>query len=94
MPYDATRDPFAALGSSSIAPARRLQAVTPSDTADLPRYGCLKVGGAGNVALVAADDADGASQVWAAGAGEIIPVTVRRVLSTGTTATGLLVLTA
>jgi hypothetical protein len=92
MPYDATRDPFAALAASALSPARRLAAVTPSDGADLPRYGCLKVGGAGTVALIAADDPDGASQSWTAVAGEIVPVIVRRVLATGTTATGLLVL--
>jgi hypothetical protein len=93
MPYDVTRDPFAALAASALSPARRLAAVVPSDSADLPRYGCLKVGAAGTIALVAADDADAAVQSWSAVAGEIVAVIVRRVLATGTTATGLLVLT-
>jgi len=93
MPYDPTRDPFAALAISAFSPARRVAAAVPSDTSDLPRYGCLKVGGAGTVVLVAADDGDGASQSWQAVAGEIIPVIARRVLATGTTASGLLVLT-
>ena len=93
MPYDASRDPFATLAVSTLSPARRLAAVTPNDSADLARYGCLKVGGAGTVRLVAADDLDAAPQSWVAVAGEIIPVVTRRVLATGTTATGLLVLT-
>jgi hypothetical protein len=93
MPYDATRDPYASLSASALSPARRLAAIVPSDTADLPRYGCLKVGGAGTVVLLAADDPDGASQSWQAVAGEVIPVIARRVFATGTTATGLLVLT-
>jgi hypothetical protein len=93
MPYDAQRDPFANSSVSALSPARKLAAVTPNDGQDLPRYGCLKVGGAGNVVLIAAEDIDGAAQTWAAIAGEIIPVIVRRVLATGTTASGLLVLT-
>ena len=93
MPYDRTRDPFSAHAGSSVSPARRLLAVVPSDSQDLARYGCLKVGGAGTLVVIAADDADGAPQSWAAQAGEIVPVVVRRVLATGTTATGLLVLT-
>jgi hypothetical protein len=93
MPYDPTRDPFATLAVSALSPARRLAAVTPSDSVDLARYGCLKVGGAGTIAMIAADDPDGAPQNWSAAAGEIVPVIVRRVLATGTTATGLLVLT-
>lgn len=93
MPYDPARDPFATTSGSPSSPARKLLAVVPSDTLDLARYGCLKVGGAGTVVMVAVDDADGASQSWTAQAGEVIPVIVRRVMATGTTATGLLVLT-
>ena len=88
MPYDSTRDPFATLAVSALSPARRLAAVTPSNTLDLPRYGCLRVGVAGTVMLVAADDPDGGAQSWNASAGEIIPVIARMVL-----ATGILVLT-
>ena len=93
MPYDRSRDPFFGHAGSPSSPARRLLAVTPSDSAGPARYGCLKVGGAGTVAMIAADDTDGAPQSWAAQAGEIIPVVVRRVLATGTTASGLVVLT-
>jgi hypothetical protein len=93
MPYDPSRDPFSGHAGSPFAPARRLAAVTPSDAADLPRYGCLKVGSAGSVAMIAADDPDGGVQSWAAQAGEVIPVVVRRVLATGTTAGAMLVLT-
>ena len=51
MPYDPTRDPYASFATSALSPARRLAAMVPSDATDLPRYGCLKVGGAGTVVL-------------------------------------------
>ena len=60
-------------------------AVTPSDTVDLPQFSVIFVGGAGNVKVTTAQG----SAVTFSGmnAGSVIPVRVRRVWSTGTTAT-------
>lgn len=60
-------------------------AVTPSDTTDLPQFSVIFVGGAGNVKVTTAQG----SAVTFSGinAGSVIPVRVRRVWSTGTTAT-------
>lgn len=60
--------------------------VTPSDTAIIPSR-ALYVGASGDVAVVTA----AGNQVVFAGVpdGSIIPVRVRKVLSTGTTATGI-----
>ena len=60
-------------------------AVTPSDTADLPQFSVIFVGGAGNVKVTTAQG----SAVTFSGlnAGTVLPVRVRRVWATGTTAT-------
>ena len=60
-------------------------AVTPSDSVDLPQFSVIYVGGAGNVKVTTAQG----SVVTFSGvnAGTVIPVRVRRVWSTGTTAT-------
>jgi hypothetical protein len=72
-----------------------MQAITASDTLDLVNeYGVVEpcrailVGGAGNIAYIPAQSASGASVTVAAPAG-ILAVSARRVLATGTTATGL-----
>lgn len=73
--------------------ARRVRAVTPSDTAPLPDGACtaLYVGGAGDVVVIA--DKDTASQTWtAAAAGTVLPVCARQVKSSNTTATNILAL--
>lgn len=58
---------------------------TPDDDADLPRPGVLMVMTDGDVAFTGMDGAD---DVWETQtAGTLIPVLVRRVLATGTTAT-------
>lgn len=67
-------------------PARRLAAVTPSDTATINiNAAALYVGGTGNVAVVTT----GGSTVTFSSvpAGTILPVQVTQVLATGTTAT-------
>jgi hypothetical protein len=68
--------------------ARKLAAVTASDTVALPNGVCraLWVGGAGNIAILAEDDA-AAVTLSGVQAGTIIPVRTRRVNSTNTTAT-------
>lgn len=60
-------------------------AVTPSDTADLPQFSVIYVGGAGNVKVTTAQGS--AVTFSGVNAGTVIPVRVRRVWSTGTTAT-------
>jgi len=79
---------------AATAPATRLAAVTPSDSnvdlTDIPR--ALFVGVAGNIALVGRDDTGNTGTVLAVTAGQLIPVMVRRVLATGTTATGIVAL--
>ena len=60
-------------------------AVTPSDSADLPQFSVIYVGGAGNVKVTTAQGS--AVTFSGVNAGTVIPVLVRRVWSTGTTAT-------
>ena len=63
--------------------------VTPSDSAQLSGVRGLFVGGAGNVEVVAEG---GGQATFAAVAGQILPVRAVKVLSTGTTATGIVAL--
>lgn len=83
--------------SQSDAWANRFVAVTTSDSADLEPYRTgrrlttgLYVGGAGNVAAVAED---GTVTVFTAPpVGSILPIAVRRINATNTTATVLVAL--
>jgi hypothetical protein len=61
--------------------------VTPNDSADLTEIArSLYVTGAGDVKF---DGADGTTDTWTVPANFVIPVAVRRVYATGTTATGI-----
>ena len=60
-------------------------AVTPSDTADLPQFSVIYVGGAGAVKVTTAQGT--AVTFSGLNAGTVLPVRVRRVWATGTTAT-------
>ncbi|NKX43600.1 spike base protein, RCAP_Rcc01079 family [Roseicyclus persicicus] len=84
-----TRDPFDDRRSGLNDPAEGLIQVTPSDTTDLGVI-CrgLYVGNAGDVAVRASDNTEGVFENVAAGT--FLPVRARRVLETGTTATGIL----
>ena len=73
---------------AGIAPT--FDTVTPSDTADLPRPGVLVVTGTAGTIAVHTLHGD----VRTIPAGFDLPVVVRRVLATGTTATGILVFTS
>lgn len=65
-------------------------AVTPSDSTDLARVGILYVGGAGNVVV---DTASGQTVTFTGvPAGTILPIQVKRVRATSTTATAILTL--
>lgn len=73
-------------------PAIRASAVNPNDSADLPFVSrALWVGGAGSISV---DMAESGSAVVIAGipAGTLIPIRVRRVRTTGTTATAIVAL--
>ena len=78
------------IGSSGLTgPATRSAAVTPSDSVDLPNVSrALWVGGAGNVAVMLADDTSAVTFVSVA-AGTLLPLRVKRVMATNTTATSL-----
>lgn len=70
--------------------ASRLAAVTPDDDDDIAP-GFLYVGGAGNIAVIGADDTDSVI-LNSVPAGTILPIIVKRVLATGTTATNIKIL--
>lgn len=84
-------DPFSGRAASPIGPARRLHPVTPADGQDLPNGLCrsLFVGQAGTLTIV---DSVGTTVTIASLDGQYHPVCARRVLSTGTTAGGILAL--
>lgn len=70
------------------APSGSAEEVTPNDSADLTyETRALWVGGAGNINL---DTADGQTVVFAGiPAGTILPVRVKRIRATSTTATNI-----
>ena len=78
------------LVAGNTAPGRSLRAVTPNDSLDLPAGACraLHIGGSGTIRLIAALDTEHVT-ITVAG-GTLLPLYVRRVLATGTTATEIL----
>lgn len=70
-------------------PAHDAVAVTPSDATQLGGVRGLYVGGAGDVAV---EMQAGTTLTFAATAGGVLPIKVKRVLATGTTATGIIAL--
>lgn len=87
----AADDPYRDRVLDVNASARKAIAVTPSDTVDLatvPRGG-LFIGVDGDIAVIMADDT--ASVVFKNVSG-FIPLMVKRVLATGTTATSIVAL--
>lgn len=79
------------LKAENTAPAEGAVAVTPSDSTDLTYMArALYIGGAGSVNV---DVADGTTVVFAGlAAGTILPVRVKRVRATSTTATNIVAL--
>jgi hypothetical protein len=72
---------------TATSPAVSQVAITPSDTTVYdPPLKALWVGGAGDVAVVAADDT-AAVTISGVNGGQIIPVSISKVMSTNTTAT-------
>lgn len=108
MPADSyllTKDRPNNLGSPT-AQARSVFAVTPSDTLDVTNNAnadpctiyakALYIGVTGDVSVIAAEDTSnagaGTARVFKAHPVGYMPVQVRRVMSTGTTATNILAL--
>lgn len=72
---------------AKLRPAQSHFAVTPSDSTDLASVpSALYIGAAGNIAI---RDAGGADVTYAVQAGQRLDVAAKRVLATGTTATGI-----
>ena len=70
----------------------KAEAITPSDTASLNQSSYVYVGSSGDVAIVTADD-DSVTVVGAVGGtmlGGEMPIHVKKVLSTNTTASNML----
>ena len=67
--------------------ARYAYLVTPSDTANLPRFGAIKCKGTAGDIVFQGDD--GVTTTYPIAVEEVLNVDVRRVLATSTTATGL-----
>lgn len=98
--YDVTKDRYASVVVPQASmPARFLIAVTPSDTKDVtdatgdaaPCYAkALYVGTAGNLAVVPAASTGAGTAVTLTGVTQgWIPIQVRRVMATNTTATNI-----
>lgn len=77
---------------TSTAPAQGAVAVVPSDTVSLVPAPCraLWVGGAGDISVLMADGAS--ATLVGVPAGALLPIAVRRVNSTATTATSIVAL--
>ena len=87
------KDIYASRAPSPEGPARRAVAVTPSDTVDLTETAkALYLGQGGDLRLIPAGAADDAPVVLTAHASGYVPVQTRRVMQTGTTATGIVAL--
>lgn len=87
MPAIPERDGLLSHGRDASGPARRAAAVTPSYTADLPTYAkALYVGVAGNLRVLTTGAEDTDAVTFSNHPVGWLPVQVRRVLATGTTA--------
>ncbi len=82
--------------NQSSGPATKVAAITPSDVTDLTglHLRALWVGGAGNVALIATGDttnsgAGTAVTIFGIPAGTVLPISAKKVMATGTTATNI-----
>jgi hypothetical protein len=86
-------DTYAAFAASPSAPARRLQAVTPSDEADLPSLAkALFIGAAGDLRIVPVASIDGEAVTLKNHPIGYVAVQTRRVMATGTTAAHIVAL--
>lgn len=74
------------MSSGEIKSAVKWSAITPNDSTEV-NYRALFVTNAGDVAL---EDEDGNSETFTVVASTILPLQPKKVLSTGTTATGII----
>ena len=82
-------DEFGNRTSSLDSPARRAEAVTPNDAADLPNFSrALYVGGGGDIRLTTV----GGDTVTLSAATGFLPICAARVHATGTSATSIVAL--
>lgn len=91
MPYTELANPFRSnsLEAWTVPPAEA-QAIAPNDGADLPRYvRALVVAVAGTVSFVPLRQVDETAVTVQLAAGVPLAVQVRKVMATGTTATGI-----
>lgn len=99
--YDVSRDQYSAsINPGPHFPGRRGFKVTPDDNKDLPSSSgtalyakALYIGASGDVAVIAADDKVGTVVIFVAHPIGYLPLQVRRVLNTGTTASSIVALT-
>ena len=93
MPINPALDPYDATVRTAAAPARRAEAVTPNDAADLTAYAkALYVGQAGDLKILPVGAADGAPVTLKNHPVGYAPIQTRRVLATGTTAAHIVAL--
>jgi hypothetical protein len=82
---------FSSTDAAILAPYTDAVAITPSNTVDLAQVTrALHAHGAGShhdVAVTLANDPDGTSVVLSIAKGDVLPIRVKRVWVTGTTAT-------
>ncbi|MCJ9729550.1 hypothetical protein [Bradyrhizobium sp. PRIMUS42] len=88
MAYDATKDPLQTSRGSAFNFGSLGRVVTPNDNTDLDPYAkSLVVTAAGNLVIIPVQNDDAAPITFTGlSAGQVIPYRVRRVKSTGTTA--------
>lgn len=90
-----SHDPFGGMSPNAIQSYPNASAVTPHDvTGFLVPARALWIGGAGNVAYMPRNHADGSAAIVLVGvpAGTVLMVWARQVFSTGTTATNIVAL--
>ena len=77
--------------TTAIGPAVMLRAVTPSDADELEFVtNGIVPGTAGTIAVVAQED--GSAVTLTVNAGQVLPIRARKIMATGTTATGIVAL--
>lgn len=93
MPYDPDKDVYRNTFESATNQARQAAVVTPDNDADLPEYAkALYIGVAGDITVVPMEATDDNGVLFKDHPAGYMPVMVRRVLATGTTATNIVAL--
>lgn len=81
--------PTTQLSTLSEAPAQSAEAITPNDSNLIGPFRSVWVGGAGNVAALLVEDSAPIT-FNAVPAGTLLPIAVKKIMATGTTATNIL----